>query len=462
LDRYSQANRVSILGILANAFLFIIKIIIGIISRSQGMIADGLNSASDIVSSVMTFTGNRIARKPRDKDHPYGHGKAEYIFSMFISIIMLAVAAVIFRSSLLSILQKELMTFSVWIVVVCAVTIIVKLSLYLYSRKIGREYNNLLVSANALDHRNDMFLTTATLIGVIGSRFGVYWLDGVVGLGIAVWIFGSAMQIFVSAFRVLMDSDVDTSLKDDISAFVKNCAGVGHIDSIIAKPVGVTFLIVLKISVDGDMTVQKSHELSGLIKHTLLRDNRIADVVVHVNPLEEGEKKMNLFIGEKYFDFITALGSAERGVAPDEAGKIIITCDCGEAVEAVKIAREKKIPLLAIMDGYSAVVKAFGGAEREIDAHSGEQEFSVIDATSPMYVHLESVIKVCRGTNRAICEDNIPADIDCMSRAETGEIIALRNWEEPKKYGNIYALNFDLSSEKTPDGKQIVRNFFAI
>lgn len=462
MDRYQQANRVSILGIVANAFLFLIKIVIGMFSRSQGMIADGLNSASDIVNSVMTYTGNRIAQKPKDSDHPYGHGKAEYIFSLVISMIMLAVAGVIFRNSLMSIINHEQLTFSVWIIVVCVITIIIKCCLYLFSNKIGRESNNLLVIANAVDHRNDMALTTATLAGVIGSVVGVHWLDGVVGIGIAVWIFIASVQIFRAAFRVLMDTDVDTSLKDDITALVMGHPEVGHIDSITAKPVGVSFLIVLKISVDGDMTVQKSHDLAAAIKYTLLSDKRIADVVVHVNPLEEGEKKMNLFIGQKYLDFVSALGSVSRDCSPADAGKIIITCDSNEAVNAVKIAKEKNIPVLAIMEGYHAVVKAFGGELDAIDCNSGAQEWAVIDATSPMYVHLESVIKVCRGTAFAIREQSMPADIDCMSRAETGEIIALRNWSEPKKYGSIYALNFDLTSDKTPDGKQIVRNFFAI
>lgn len=462
MDRYEKANRVSILGIAANAFLFIIKIVIGLLSRSQGMIADGLNSASDIVNSVMTFAGNKIAEKPKDDDHPYGHGKAEYIFSLFISIIMLGVAVIIFRNSILSIVNAEKLIFSWWIVLVCVVTIVIKFTLYQYSRRVGRMDDNILVTANSIDHRNDVFLTLSTLIGVTASLFGIYWLDGAVGIGISVWIFWSGMQILMAAFRVLMDSDVNTVLKDDIAAFVGGCTEVDHVDSITAKPVGVSFLIVLKISVDGNMTVQRSHDLTAMIKHTLLEDKRIADVVVHVNPLEEGEKKMNLFIGEDYFDFISALGSVEKNITAEEAGKIIITCDSDEAVEAVKTAKEKKKPLLAVMEGYHAVVRAFGGQLEDVDCVCANQEWAVIDATSPVYVHLESVIQVCRGTKKAVAEKSMPAEIDCMSRAESGEIIALRNWESPKQYGSIYALNYDVSNPKTPDGKQIVRNFFAL
>lgn len=460
MDRYKQANKVSILGICGNAFLFVIKIVVGLLSRSQGLIADGLNSASDVFNSAMTFAGNKMAGKPRDADHPFGHGKAEYLFSMFMSMVMMVLSVGIFKSALRSIIDAQKMIFSWWIVVVCIVTIVIKMTLYVYSNRIGKEYDNILVTANALDHRNDVFLTLSTLIGVVASVFGVYWLDGVVGLGISVWIFISGLGLFLTSFRVLMDSDVDQTLKDEISEYVSSCIGVEHIDSIIAKPVGVNVLILLKISVDGDMTVTASHDLTAMIKHKLLEDKRVADVVVHVNPLKEGEKKMNLWIGEKYFT--QDLGTVSRDIAPEKADKIIITCDSVEAVRAVEIARDAKKPLLAIMDGYNAVVKAFGGQLKDIDNKYGEQEWAVIDATSPIYLHLESVIQVCRGTDKAIVEDSIPPELDCMSRAESGDIIALRNWEAPKEYGNIYAINYDVTNENTPDRVQIVKNFLEL
>lgn len=285
MDRYKDANLVSKFGIGANIFLFIIKIVIGLISRSQGMIADGLNSASDIVSSIMTYAGNKIAGKPKDDDHPYGHGKAEYIFSMLISLVMITVSVVIFKSSIKSIISQQQLHFSIWIVVVCIVTIVIKALLYIYSHKIGKRDDNILVIANSIDHRNDMFLTLSTLIGVISSLFGVFWVDGVVGIFISMWIFISATQIFFSAFRVLMDSDRNPILKDDITKLVNSYSDVGHIDSINLKPVGVNFLAVIKISVDGEMTVNKSHELASCIKYKLLEDRRVADVVVHINPM---------------------------------------------------------------------------------------------------------------------------------------------------------------------------------
>ena len=132
MKRFEAAKRASILGIVGNIFLFVIKIIIGIISNSQAMLADAFNSASDIFSSIMTFIGNKISSKDADNDHNLGHGKAEYIYSMLISITMMALGVSILIDAIKSLFVSNEYNFSIWLVIVCIVTIIVKLSLYLY------------------------------------------------------------------------------------------------------------------------------------------------------------------------------------------------------------------------------------------------------------------------------------------------------------------------------------------
>ena len=142
MDRYKTTRIASILGILGNLFLLIIKGIIGLITHSQAMIADSINSASDIVSSVLTYVGNRIASKPRDDDHHLGHGKAEYIYSMLISILIIMVAVSVFKDSLLSFWRVNEFNFSFWYIAVCVVTILTKLGLFLYTNHLYKKYNN--------------------------------------------------------------------------------------------------------------------------------------------------------------------------------------------------------------------------------------------------------------------------------------------------------------------------------
>ena len=131
MKRFKYAEIASLLGIVGNLFLLIIKGIVGFMTHSQAMIADAFNSAGDIFSSVMTYIGNRISSKPKDKDHNLGHGKAEYIYSMMISILMIVVALILFRDSLMILINKEKYNFSLWLIVVCIITIIVKYFLYI-------------------------------------------------------------------------------------------------------------------------------------------------------------------------------------------------------------------------------------------------------------------------------------------------------------------------------------------
>lgn len=285
MNRYEMTRRVSILGIAANILLLASKLVIGFASRSQAMIADGFNSAGDVFSSAMTFAGNKIASRPEDQNHPYGHGKAEYIFSMIISFSLLLVAYRIFRSSLNSILHREAFTFSWWLVIVAIVTILLKLWLFLYTKRAGRAENNLLIIANSEDHRNDVFVTTSTLLGIILGTQGIYWVDGVVGLGISLWIAFTGVKIFLSSYHVLMDTNMDKVLKANIIEAICSIQGVDHVDDVTAKPTGFRYIIIVKVSVDGQMTVNESHVIAGQIREKVKTLNEVSDAVVHINPV---------------------------------------------------------------------------------------------------------------------------------------------------------------------------------
>lgn len=174
---------------------------------------------------------------------------------------------------------------------------------------------------------------------------------------------------------------------------------------------------------------------------------------------------MILFIGEKeLYDFVSGITSdVTYDIGIESAEKLIVCSATDSAVASVRAAALINIPVLGILDGYQAVATAFGARCEAVDSCcEGKQEWGVIDATSPIYLGLESVIKICRGKPVAVIESTLPADLDCMSRAETGEIIALRNFAATKSYGNIYAVNFYLSSELTPDGKKIIENFIKL
>lgn len=188
MDRFKSTKVAGILGIFGNMFLLIIKASIGFITKSQAMIADSVNSASDIFASLMTFIGNKIASKPGDENHNFGHGKSEYIFSLLISISMILVSVKLLIDAIDSLIFKNELTYSIYLIVVCIVTIVTKICLFIYTNKLNKKFNNILLEANAKDHFNDCIVTSFTLISILLASIGIYWFDGVVGIGIAIWI----------------------------------------------------------------------------------------------------------------------------------------------------------------------------------------------------------------------------------------------------------------------------------
>lgn len=292
MNRNNSIRRVAVLGIIGNILLLISKLIVGFATRSQSMIADGLNSAGDVFASVMTYIGNYISSQPGDDDHPYGHGKAEYIFSMIISFSLLLVAFAIFRTSLNALITGSTFTYSIYLVAVAIGTIIIKFLLFLYSTRVGHEHNSLLAIANAEDHRNDIFITSLTLISIIGGYFGIYLIDGIGGILIAFWIAFTGFKIFTSAYEVLMDTNINDQMMNDLSDIIEEIEGVDHIDAITAKPVGYNFLIIVKVSIDAHITVYEGHNIAHKVRQILEGLNNVEEVIVHVNPAQYHPERM--------------------------------------------------------------------------------------------------------------------------------------------------------------------------
>lgn len=287
MQRFKSVKIASILGIVGNLFLLIIKGIIGFITNSQAMIADAFNSAGDIFSSLMTFIGNKIASKPKDDDHNLGHGKAEYIYSMLISIAMILMAVIILRDSFMVIINNEKYNFSIWLVVVCITTIIIKLALYLYTKYLYKKHNNLLIKANSIDHRNDTIITFLNLISCILALKGIYLFDGIVGIGIAIWIMVTSFKIFKDSYDVLMDKSISEETKNKVFEIIKEHKEVKKVIHFNSTPVGYRYQISFTIYVDGDLSTFESHEIANKLEKEIGRKiDEIYLTVIHVNPIK--------------------------------------------------------------------------------------------------------------------------------------------------------------------------------
>lgn len=290
-NRFRETKKASILGIICNAFLFIVKIIVGVISSSQAMLADALNSATDVLSSIMTFVGNKIASKGADEDHNLGHGKAEYIFSMLISITMLVLGTKILFDSGLTLFFTNNYIFSKWLVIVCIVTILIKFCLYIYTNKIAKAYNNLLIEANSKDHRNDCVITLFNLIAAILSLYNIKFVDSIVGIGISLWIVITGIIIFKDSFDVLMDKTISQETKDKVMAIIKSHKEVLRVNHFNATPVGYLYQISFTIYVDGELSTFESHDIANYLEKEI--EKKVPEIyltVIHVNPMKVSKK----------------------------------------------------------------------------------------------------------------------------------------------------------------------------
>ena len=292
MERFKKAKMASIFGIIGNIFLFIIKTIVGLYTQSQAMIADAFNSASDIFSSFMTFIGNKIASAPSDDDHNLGHGKAEYIYSMLVSIAMIYMSYTVLKDSIITIFAPVKYKFSIWLIVVCIITIIIKFTLFIYTRKIAKKYNNLLVEANSKDHRNDCVITFFNLISCFLALKEIYIFDSIVGIGISIWIALTGIEIFKESYDVLMDKSISIETKKKVYEIIQSHNEIKDVIHFNSTPVGYKYQISFTIYVDGNLSTFESHEIANKLEKEI--DEKLDEIyltVIHVNPIELKKNK---------------------------------------------------------------------------------------------------------------------------------------------------------------------------
>ena len=287
MNKSKKIKTASILGIIGNLFLSIIKGIIGYTTNSRAMIADTFNSAADIFTSLMTFIGNKIASKPRDDDHNLGHGKAEYIYSMIISITMIFMSLTIFKDSIMSLINKNTYEYSTYLVYICIITIITKLCLYIYTNKLAKTYNNLLIKASSKDHLIDSIITFFNLISCLLAKANIYILDPIVGIGISIWIIYTAIIIFKESYNVLMDKSISNDTKQKVIETINKHSEIKKINHFNSTPIGYQYQISFTIFVDGNLSTYESHAIADKLEKEITNNNDdIYLTVIHVNPID--------------------------------------------------------------------------------------------------------------------------------------------------------------------------------
>jgi cation diffusion facilitator family transporter len=286
--RFEIADQAIAIGFWINAGLMVMKLLAGYFGHSEAVFADGLESGCDFAAMLSAMIALKIGRKPFDQEHPYGHGKAESIAAILVSLVILATGVGIFYRSIETILEAKSVEPQLIAVLTAASTIIIKEALCRYTLTVSRKLGSPAVDAIAKDHRKDALTSVATLIGVAGAYFGVGLMDPLAAGLTAFFIFYIGWKTFWGATDDLMDGQPSQGLIAAATAIIENVPGIEHIHEIRGRRTGQYLIIDLKLDMDPEMTVRQSHAIATQVKRLIFaRFPNVGDVMVHINPHEE-------------------------------------------------------------------------------------------------------------------------------------------------------------------------------
>lgn len=287
-ERFDKAERVMQIGFWVNAGLMAIKLLAGYYGRSEAVFADGVESACDFIAILATLIALRIGRQPFDSKHPYGHGKAESIAAIFVSLVIFVTGAGILVKSVHTVLDRTYQSPEVIAVIAAVITIGVKEWLFRFSSTTGRRLESPALLAVAKDHRKDAVTSVATLIGVCGAYLGVGIMDPLAAGLTSFFIFHIGFETFKNAAHDLMDGSPSEDLIAAVTEIAEAVEGVEHVHEIRARRSGQYIIIDLKLEMDPQMTVKHSHDIATRVKQLIFeRYANVGDVMIHINPHDE-------------------------------------------------------------------------------------------------------------------------------------------------------------------------------
>src|SRR5690625_1143920 len=280
------------IGIIVNALLTVIKGVGGFLSGSRALLADALHSASDIAGSIVVLFGVKIANKPPDKEHPYGHGKAENIASIIVALLLIVVGIEISISSAKIFFGDTPVAPTTLALIIIIFSIILKEILFQYKMRLGKRYNSTALISDAWHHRSDSLSSIAVLIGVgaalLGEKLNLTFLvygDAVAGIIVSIIVIKVGYNLAKESSIVILEkvlSDKDTKKYQETILSIK---GINNVDELLARTHGSYIIIDLKISVDSRLNVKEGHDIGKSAKTTLMNTHpEISDVFVHINP----------------------------------------------------------------------------------------------------------------------------------------------------------------------------------
>ena len=284
--RTSYGVLASMVGIFCNVFLFIVKFSVGSLMRSVSVMADGFNNLSDAGSSIISFVGVKMASKPADEEHPFGHGRMEYISALVVSFIVIEVGLSFFKDAIGKIQDPMELQFHLIPTLILILSIGVKLWLGLFNKKLGNKIGSKVMLATSADSIGDVIATTATVLSILVFKLFEINIDGFIGLGVSLAIMWAGVGIAKDTLEPLLGEAVPKEIYEKIVAFVEGYEGVCGTHDLIVHNYGPgRSMASLHAEVPNDVDIELSHEIIDRIERDALKEIGIY-LVIHMDPIE--------------------------------------------------------------------------------------------------------------------------------------------------------------------------------
>mgnify|MGYP003264780457 FL=1 len=283
------AMRVSAVTIVWNVILSIFKLIAGIVGHSGAMISDAVHSASDVFSTIIVILGINIASRQSDDDHQYGHDRLECVAAILLAVVLFATGIGIGIGGINKIITgtagKDEIPGMIALLAAVA-SILVKESMFWYTRSAAKKINSGALMADAWHHRSDALSSIGALIGIGGARLGFPVLDPIASVVICVFIVKAAYDIFKDAIDKMVDKSCDEETEEKMRRLIEEQQGVLKVDVLRTRLFGAKMYVDIEIAADGDITLREGHEIAQVV-HDKVEEEfpLVKHCMVHVNPL---------------------------------------------------------------------------------------------------------------------------------------------------------------------------------
>ena len=290
-ERYQASKKVTLVGMLVNTTLAIVKMVIGILGRSPALFADGVHSLSDLISDALVLVAAKHASKVADFDHPYGHERIETLATVVLSIILIVVGVLISYHALANWIRGELLTPDSWTIYAAVFSILANEGLYRYTMEVANQVDSDLLRANAWHSRSDMYSSVIVLIGLIGALLGVTWMDAVAAVIVSYMIVKLGVIWSYKALSELVDMGVDSETLQNIEEIIAKTDGVKHFHCLRTRKMAGKILLDVHVLVDAHITASEGHYIAELVRGRLSSQiEDIKDITVHIDVYEHPEQ----------------------------------------------------------------------------------------------------------------------------------------------------------------------------